>query len=548
VKQSADWNPSSGDVYQRLPFVLREWMRVIWSAKARATWEPRIERIKAAWNEVERWSVVDGVRAAARQSVSPEGLPDLCAWAAEHGLSVVTLAQTGATTSYAAAGNGFQAGQPWEYVVAIVRVEHAFEFVRAWRTNDDETIGRLLGFPACCREFFRRVWVEQRGVDTSWQMAVNTVLGSVTAHGDVIPIVDGRDEANILWRWMGVRAVPHLPCAFNCEATAEFGRAMLSVMEARGFSDEARWSREILSWPVEWSAYHGIAEIKTPICKVSTRTDATKDLVRVQKHGSAYPVEGERGIAFPYRDVAQMRVISVNSLKQRDAVEDAHARTRATAVRVLGDPNAVHYDVAHGDVISLLDDGGPHVDAPHVDGLSWDPREWTDNGFQNADAMRTAHATVLEAVSEARPEFGVLDLGAGNGALLEAIAREFGGVHRGVEVDAARVSRSVGRHPRVAVSHQDIFQFGWQADRVGAVLLMPGRLLECTQEQARDCARHLEAVTDRIVAYAYGDWLLKFPTVAYLAQAVGLTEWIPASEEFAGDGVRAIVLQRRDSE
>ena len=31
---------------------------------------------------------------------------------------------------------------------------------------------------------------------------------------------------------------------------------------------------EILSWPVEWSVLHGIAEIKTPIFRVISRSDA----------------------------------------------------------------------------------------------------------------------------------------------------------------------------------------------------------------------------------------------------------------------------------
>ena len=31
--------------------------------------------------------------------------------------------------------------------------------------------------------------------------------------------VTGPPEANILWRWMGARAVPHLPCRFNCTDT-----------------------------------------------------------------------------------------------------------------------------------------------------------------------------------------------------------------------------------------------------------------------------------------------------------------------------------------
>jgi hypothetical protein len=39
-----------------------------------------------------------------------------------------------------------------------------------------------------------------------------------TAPGATVE-VDGAPQANILWRWMGARAVPRLPCRFDCAAT-----------------------------------------------------------------------------------------------------------------------------------------------------------------------------------------------------------------------------------------------------------------------------------------------------------------------------------------
>ena len=90
----------------------------------------------------------------------------------------------------------------------------------------------------------------------------------------------GPPEANILWRWMGARAVPHLPCRFDCEPTVALAQQCLAVGRAAGFDTEMDWLLEILRWPVEWSALHGIAEIRTPVLKVSTRTDATATEVR----------------------------------------------------------------------------------------------------------------------------------------------------------------------------------------------------------------------------------------------------------------------------
>jgi hypothetical protein len=51
----------------------------------------------------------------------------------------------------------------------------------------------------------------------------------------------------------------------------------------------------------EWSALHGIAEIKTPVLKASTRTDATSCKDTVRRRGDNYPLEGIRRLSSPYR-------------------------------------------------------------------------------------------------------------------------------------------------------------------------------------------------------------------------------------------------------
>jgi hypothetical protein len=67
-----------------------------------------------------------------------------------------------------------------------------------------------------------------------------------------------------------------------------------------GFKEEMEWLRQILSWPVEWSALHGIAEIKTPLLKICTKTDATAGKSTVRWVGESYPEEGAQGLCFPY--------------------------------------------------------------------------------------------------------------------------------------------------------------------------------------------------------------------------------------------------------
>ena len=70
--------------------------------------------------------------------------------------------------------------------------------------------------------------------------------------------------ANILWRWTGVRAVPHLPCQFVCPVTISLGEHMLDVAAGAGYGEEAGWIREVLSWPSSGQAFTGSPKSRRP--------------------------------------------------------------------------------------------------------------------------------------------------------------------------------------------------------------------------------------------------------------------------------------------
>jgi hypothetical protein len=78
-------------------------------------------------------------------------------------------------------------------------------------------------------------------------------------------------------------------------------RKLLALGREIGFSEEMDWLVQILRWSVEWSALHGIAEIKTPVVKIITQTDATARKYVVRRAGDLYPEEGVHGLSFPYR-------------------------------------------------------------------------------------------------------------------------------------------------------------------------------------------------------------------------------------------------------
>ena len=65
----------SAGVIDRLPFALPNFTRHSWVGdQARRIWEPRLDRIRTAWPNVEWLSIVDGVRPCALVGLSPQVL------------------------------------------------------------------------------------------------------------------------------------------------------------------------------------------------------------------------------------------------------------------------------------------------------------------------------------------------------------------------------------------------------------------------------------------------------------------------------------------
>jgi hypothetical protein len=268
---------------ERLNFVLPPFTRVAWvSDPAREVWAPRLARIRTAWLEIEWRSVAGGVRACAVLSGSRETLNT-------HAVQLTPCGLQTASPAEWAGDNSTGAGR-W----VVGSAAHLGDFERAWRGGDQAEMARLLAQPVCCVAAHRRTWVEEGLEDTTWPMA-GAPADATTAE------VQGPPQANILWRWLGVRAIPHLPCRFDCPATVALADRLLQVGRDAGLQQEVDWLLEILSWPVEWSALHGIAEIKTPVLKVNTRTDATARKYVVRRPGTRYPPEGARGLRFPYQ-------------------------------------------------------------------------------------------------------------------------------------------------------------------------------------------------------------------------------------------------------
>lgn len=102
-------------------------------------------------------------------------------------------------------------------------------------------------------------------------------------------------------RWLGIRAVPHLPCSFSCQESIKLGADFVELGIVPSFKPEMDWLSEMLYWPVEWSVLHGIAEIRILVVKIATCTDATAEKYTILYHDSKYLEKRAKGLSFTYR-------------------------------------------------------------------------------------------------------------------------------------------------------------------------------------------------------------------------------------------------------
>jgi SAM-dependent methyltransferase len=468
---------------ERLPFVLPEFSRQAWVGElARSVWEPRIARVMRAWLDIEWLSVAARMRDCGLMWTPLNLLPALIPMWETAGLSAIQLQI--ADSHFGGNAEAPPASAVGLVCVAVGALEKVAELREAWAAADHDAVGTLLGYPSCCRLFFREVWAGQHCLDTTWAMAEHTSRG---ARNQTIRIELPEETpplANILWRWIGVRATPHLPCRFDCGPSIEFARNLLKIGRKVGYGDEIDWTEEILKWPVEWSALHGIAEVKSPLMKLSTRTDATSAKCVVQWTGTSYPAEGAIGLQFPYR------------LPTKPMLTQSRAYQRGLANSVQNESDQ-----------------------------AW---RYADNGFATAEAMHELHEPIVRLARSAlaNERGNVLDLGCGNGTLLAKVCEgrsdliSYGVDNNGNVLEHARqlLPQFAGNFVQGDLFESDLWDDGKR--HYSLALLMLGRLFEAPEQTAMRMLHRLRQSCSRVLAYAYPDW--RGQPLAAIARSFGL--------------------------
>ena len=363
----------------------------IWVSKAaRDYWEPLINQISVSWQEVEFLSVADGLREAAILAIQPNNILDFSRRVIDSKLYMTMLGKMADTGMYSSR-HVAEITNKFQYRIAIHREPEYFE------DNQHQAEARL-GYPVCCVSNFDYWWNQQHYFDLTWPQYENS-------KGEFHPL------CNVMLRCLGVRPVFHLPCGFYCDATREMAQRIQALMLQHGMAKISQTIHKLCDMPMEWSALHGYAEIRTPIFKIVTKTDATPFEYKFQKPGAFIPVHSGSGLAFPFANEQRVKLTETVSFHKS---------------------------------------------------LEFPP---DDNGFQSEKDEREAHAWLMKEIEQfmnPSEKRSLVDLGCGNGRLLQILRRRFSSYSlSGVEVSIDKCQRAekLLNGSGISIECKNIFQY-----------------------------------------------------------------------------------------
>lgn len=280
---------------ERFHFSLPFFYKVSWvSEEAREVWEDRLEILNKCWKNIEVIAIQEGLRACAIISATEKSKLQK-AIAYDTSLVIEQLPESKWNTLLSMATKTKK-----EKAFVVGNASNITEFIEAWRTHDSQIISDLLNV-SCWDKLIN---VLNKGyIDLTWPMT--HLQGNLT---DVLLTIERSYHSNILY-WLNLTSAIY---SFSDEIIQQ----MIQIGEKKGMKKEMMWLREIMQWSFQWSALHGIAEVKTPVVKISTATDATPIKYAVEFKGSSYPEEGAKGLCFPFNMPRKLKVSDSTSFKK----------------------------------------------------------------------------------------------------------------------------------------------------------------------------------------------------------------------------------------
>jgi hypothetical protein len=275
--------------------------RTVWlSEAARKEWAPIIPRIGAMVSDLEVSSVAAGHRPCAWQTIGEAEFPRLAAIWAEQGLVSLPIKRVRNFTGFAHRHEEPRAGERASLCVIVSKtLADTLRFKTAFEKGDNDAQGELLGFPKCCREFFCTTWAKGY-FDPIWQAALNS---KHTIVGERHIRVEGHPFANPILRYAGLRVGFHIPHALDCQETISVATERMKLAKVTD-PNLTKLLGALLSMPMSWDVYHGVAVVRTPIFDliVPSVPAADRHVVELVSDPLFRPRESVKGTGFPFEE------------------------------------------------------------------------------------------------------------------------------------------------------------------------------------------------------------------------------------------------------
>lgn len=294
-------------------YTMPPFARIQWASKEiKDKYEPMWNQAKKFFVQMEKLSVIHGLRDATTDTVRPNEFMGRQQHYLKRGLYFLPFHKVGAYTGSSSYHPPVVNGQPWNYYGCIARnIETALKFYQynGEHVNDKTNhrgIGKLLGYPDCCIDSFEKVFLQDMIVDSTWHRALATSDEYIKSKdGNTITLTNIPWQVNPLFRPFYVMGIFHNACSFSCKKTIEMAKTWFDLAEE--LNVEGLKELELfLRLPVEWNSYKGIAYIKTPLFKISVNSNFSTEKYIVRIEGTYYPMDAKRGLEFPWDNQTRM--------------------------------------------------------------------------------------------------------------------------------------------------------------------------------------------------------------------------------------------------